>query len=167
MEYTGINKQRKPNLKTWPSPFEEKDINSRGVPSYIRNKLKLPWKPEYMDDPELLLKDIENKVDDDSFLNIKKDIIDHCLSDDLLIEYFQNTTKEYFQTISFLIRSKDQDSITKFGQVIKEWRDSERRKWFTQQKNKVDASRENLSEGSKRTACCQEHDGSGEMVRDK
>ena len=73
MEYTGYNKQRKPNLKKWSSPFEDKEINSSGVPAYVRNKLKLPWKPEYMTDRELLLKDFKKKAYYDSILlNMKK-----------------------------------------------------------------------------------------------
>ena len=140
MEYTGINKQRKPNLIVWISPFDGKDIKSQGVPSYIRNKLKLPWKPEYMENQELLLKDYEQKVKDDSFLLVKKKFIDSLFLDDQCTEYFDHISKEFLQTINFLIRSDDQKGLKEFNLAIEEWLEIGRKKYFNQLKIRKDAT---------------------------
>ncbi len=54
--YSPSRKIRKPNKNIWVCPFTGKEINSRGVPAYLRNKYKLRWKQEYLTNPGLLRK---------------------------------------------------------------------------------------------------------------
>lgn len=59
--------RRKANCKKWRCPFTGKEINTRGVPAYLRNKYGLPWDKKFLSKPEIVLKkykqkSIENKL---------------------------------------------------------------------------------------------------------
>jgi len=62
---------RKPNYKKWVCPLDGRILNSRGAPSYLRNKYHVPWDKEYLLNPHLLCNGSDYLNKDKLFIKIR------------------------------------------------------------------------------------------------
>lgn len=87
--------KRKTNCKKWICPFTGKEINTRGVPAYLRNKYNIQkWKKEYLTHPELLRRRKEEFTRFQLYRNVKEIFAD--LDFDELDILNANVIDQYF-----------------------------------------------------------------------
>ena len=123
---------RKPNHKTWECPIWGKICNTRGVPTYVRNKLGLPWDEEYWHNHSKLMKDYQLKISNQKLLKIKKVLIDKRIPEEEYSEILQNLILEFFWSTRLTYQNKGPLGLSEMLRYMKNYNEIERKKYFDQ-----------------------------------
>jgi len=105
--------KRKPNSKQWTCPLDGKIMNSRGAPSYLRNKHGISWDHKFLENPSLISNGIETDYNSKLFLKIKALFFNIKMEDtELNRRIFKVLYKLHFK-LRFAIFCKRYESISR------------------------------------------------------
>ncbi len=124
-------RKRKPNFKKWQCPIFGTICNTRGVPSYIRNKFGLKCNPKYWDDKNKLIKDYNQKIANEKLIKIKKVLVDSRITEDVCFGIIEDCMKEFFWVLKYSYKNKGSRGLSELLQAIKDMRYTEKKKFHS------------------------------------
>ena len=113
------NPSRKPNLKKWICPLDGVPVNTRGAPSYLRNKYHLPWNEEYLTNPDLLCKESESQNHSRLFIEIKGLFSEHRIRDEELVNCISKYISSLVGRTRFALLKKDISRLKEINERLR------------------------------------------------